>query len=235
MARCKKCAVGISHEFAHGKIGSYTNHGCRCEECVDAYREYAREWRSRPKSKSIVEEAKRKYRSSEKGKKKEREYWEKDSSRERQKEYNSRPEVKARKREKLREKRKDPNARREMQDRQNERRRTESFRSKRRIRRKELPSWKEELSKNREYRTRPEVRARDTKRHREYVTSCFVPSIHRQKEIQESATRKGMSWTNDEISLILSQEMTVNEMAIVLGRSPGSVYAMRHRLSKEMK
>lgn len=29
----------------HGNIGAYTNHGCRCELCADAHREYQREYR----------------------------------------------------------------------------------------------------------------------------------------------------------------------------------------------
>lgn len=34
-------------EVTHGTIGAYTNHDCRCEECIVAHREYQTDYRNR--------------------------------------------------------------------------------------------------------------------------------------------------------------------------------------------
>lgn len=46
MTKCRRCAEGVPHEFNHG-ISGYTHHGCRCDVCVTAQREYQREYQKR--------------------------------------------------------------------------------------------------------------------------------------------------------------------------------------------
>ena len=43
----------------HGRDSTYVSHGCRCDECTEAHREKAREYRDRRKAKKEAEKAAR--------------------------------------------------------------------------------------------------------------------------------------------------------------------------------
>ncbi len=220
----------------HGTTNWYRVHKCRCDVCVAANREYQQRWRDKNRTK-INERNNHRYQENP-------EPWKRAAQRYKENNPERYREVKRKASDKYwaahPDEKREKNKRWAQNNKQRRKELDRNYRERNRDKLKEQRrSKKEQTSQmNRKYRDRnaEKIRARAKRylsEHYEELRPAMQANYRaRQDQTSAVAHRKGLYWTGPEVELVDRDDMTLSEMAVMLGRTYAAVVEMRSKLRR---